>query len=47
MNGRGFAYRAWRLYAAPATLFLYCFGVERETREAFFREVWQARHEGK
>lgn len=44
MNGRGFAYRAWRLYYAPDSLFLGTFGVDPDAREKFFQDYWEKHH---
>jgi hypothetical protein len=44
MNGDGFAYRAWRLHAAPMWLFNMMVGVRHDVREEWLRQYWQENH---
>lgn len=43
-RGDGFAYRAWRLYAAPDFVIRCTFGIDDEARDAFLQDYWHKHH---
>jgi hypothetical protein len=42
--GEGFAYRAWRLHAAPMWLFNQLRRARNDVREHWLREYWKRNH---
>jgi hypothetical protein len=44
IDGDGFAYRAWRLHAAPMWLFNQLRRARNDVREHWLREYWKRNH---